>query len=99
MQEAAELLHQARQLRPTNVDALYETALLRSAQGDRNEAVVLLEELVRQAPKFVPGHVLLASLYRKQNRLREASREQVRIGELSGLEPGSSTSSDKRKQP
>jgi tetratricopeptide (TPR) repeat protein len=99
LKEAAILLRQATRLRPGNVDALYESALLQDAQGHTAEATVSLETLVRNAPNFLPGHVLLARLYRKQGRLLDARREQDRIEELNRDQQGKQASSSQAETP
>lgn len=99
LQEAAMLLGQATRLRPGNVDVLYETALLQDARGGSLEATRSLEALVRKAPDFAPGHVLLARLYRKQGRVQDAEREQIRIATLNQRQQGRQRATSQTEAP
>ena len=76
------LLKRALELRPDDPGPMFQLAQLVNAQGKPEEAVQLLEGVVKILPKYSPAHVLLARLYFKLKRNDEARREQALIEKL-----------------
>lgn len=74
--EALRHFVRALQVRPGDVDARYHMGLVYVLKGDTEKALELLEEVVREVPEYMEGHVALARLYFRMGRREDAMREQ-----------------------
>jgi tetratricopeptide (TPR) repeat protein len=74
-QEALPFFERAAKLRPDEVAAPYQVAMIDLAEGRFDKARVALERIVRQQPKFAQAHAGLAAVYVKLGRLLDARRE------------------------
>jgi len=72
----AALAHYRRALRvrPGSPNARYQIATVYLLQGRTEEAVDLIEGVVRDVPDFIEGHATLARLYFRQGRREDAQR-------------------------
>jgi tetratricopeptide (TPR) repeat protein len=75
-------LDKARQIRPKALEAQYQIASLEFGVGNVAEAAKLLEEVVADAPKFVEGHITLATVYYRQKRKADGDRERAIVDKL-----------------
>jgi lipopolysaccharide biosynthesis regulator YciM len=66
----------ALQVKPGDVDARYHMGLVYVLKGDTEKALELLEEVVKEVPEYMEGHVALARLYFRMGRREDAMREQ-----------------------
>ena len=73
--EALAYLTRASRLRSDDLAVLHALGSLHLARGDHQKACDALEPLVRRAPDFEQGHVLLAMAYARLGRKEEAERE------------------------
>jgi hypothetical protein len=55
---------------------------LELALGNLEKATAILEEVTREAPKFVEGHITLATAYYRQKRKADGDRERAIVAEL-----------------
>ena len=69
-------------MRPDDLTALYQMAQLAKDKGSDEEAVGLLERVIKQDPYLIPAHVLLARLYGKLNHTADFERERAEIDRL-----------------
>ena len=76
--KAADFFEEARQLDPFSPFNYLELARIRSAQGRMREAQNLLEETLRIEPNFLPGRILLATLFLHQGQ-KEAAQAELKI--------------------
>jgi tetratricopeptide (TPR) repeat protein len=79
---AAKYLNKARQLRPQSIALMYQLGSLEVALGNNEKALALLEQVTREAPTFVEGHITLASLYYKLKRKADGDRERAIVTQL-----------------
>ncbi len=81
---AAALPHieKALKLRPRSLAARYQKAALLAAAGRPEEALPLLEELVRDSPGFVEAHLQLAQIYFRLGRREDGQRHRAIVLEL-----------------
>jgi tetratricopeptide (TPR) repeat protein len=75
-------LQRAATVRPDDLGVRHAMAAAYLAQGDADKAVVLLEQVVAEAPSFVDGHVLLATTYYRLKRKEDGDRERAVIDRL-----------------
>jgi len=73
--ESHELLSRALAIRPLDVRARYQLALLESSAGNDTSAVGLLEGVVKDAPNFMEAHARLSALYFRLHRPEDSRRE------------------------
>ena len=96
--EALSYLRRAVQLRPREQYARYHLAAVYAASGKPNNALPLLESVVREHGEFVEARVLLASVYYRLNRKADGDREQAIIqkanAEQQAKQPGANVGSD-----
>ena len=80
----AALEHFARALgvRPGDIGARFQIATVKVALGRTDEALALLEPIVREAPKFVEARVTLATVYYRLKRREDGDRERALVDEL-----------------
>jgi tetratricopeptide (TPR) repeat protein len=81
--EAFQYLARAVQLRPRDEQACYNLAAVYAAQGKPNDALPLLEGVVRENPDFSEARLLLVSVYYRLNRKADGDREKAEIHKLS----------------
>ena len=80
--QAAKYLGRARQVRPHSLPLKYQLAALELATGDIVRATSMLEEVTRDAPSFVEGHITLATAYYRQKRKADGDRERSIVDKL-----------------
>jgi tetratricopeptide (TPR) repeat protein len=80
--EASTYLERAVTIRPANVNARRLLATVRLQTGRNEEAVELLEAIVKEVPDLVEAHVQLATAYNRLQRKEEAERERSIIDRL-----------------
>jgi len=75
-------LEKARSIRPKALEVQYQIASLELGLGNVAEATRLLEELTAASPKFVEGHITLATAYYRQKRKSDGDRERAIVDKL-----------------
>jgi tetratricopeptide (TPR) repeat protein len=80
--EASAYLERATMIRPQDLAARKLLASLRLQTGRTEEAVRMLEEIVKEAPEAVDAHVQLATGYNRLKRFDDARREREIIDRL-----------------
>jgi tetratricopeptide (TPR) repeat protein len=80
--EASTYLERATIIRPQDLTARKLLASLRLQTGRTEEALAMLEAIVKDAPDIVEVHVLLATAYNRLNRKDDAQRERETIDRL-----------------
>ena len=80
--EASTYLERATIIRPQDLTARKLLASLRLQTGKTEEALTMLEAIVKEAPDVVEVHVLLATAYNRLNRKEDAQRERETIDRL-----------------
>ena len=92
--EAMDYLTRAARLRPRDARVLYGLGNVHVAAGRIDAARDVLESLVKEAPDYQQGHVLLATVYYRQKRKDLGDRERAIVEKLSAAaqaaEPGAS---------
>lgn len=73
--EARPLLEHALQLRPKEMRARYQYAVLCSSEGDDGRAADLLESLIKDVPEYTEAHRSLSSIYFRLGRQADGRRE------------------------
>jgi tetratricopeptide (TPR) repeat protein len=79
LDEARTHLQRAIQLRPREQYARYHLAAVYAAAGKPNDALPLLEGVLKEHGDFVEARVLLASVYYRLNRKEDGDREKALI--------------------
>src|SRR5215510_2570059 len=82
LDEARDYLLRALTVRPSEPNARFYLASIDVAQGKLNEALPLLEQLVKDAADFVEAHVMLATVYYRMRRKADGDREQAVVNKL-----------------
>jgi tetratricopeptide (TPR) repeat protein len=82
LDEAREFLGRALTVRPNEPNARFYVASIDVAQGKLNEALPLLEQLVKDAADFVEAHVMLATVYYRLGRKADGDREKAIVNKL-----------------
>ena len=77
--EARNFLQRAIQLRPREQYARYHLAAIYAAAGKPNDALPLLEGVLKEHADFLEARVLLASVYYRLNRKEDGDREKALI--------------------
>jgi tetratricopeptide (TPR) repeat protein len=80
--EASAYLERATTIRPTDLAARKLLASLWLQTGRTEDAVQMLEAIVKEAPEAVDAHVQLATGYNRLNRKEDADRERAIIDRL-----------------
>jgi tetratricopeptide (TPR) repeat protein len=80
--EAGAYLARAMTIRPNDLSARKLLASLRLQTGDVEEAVAMLESIVKEAPDLIDAHVQLATGYNRLKRKEDADRERTIIDRL-----------------
>jgi tetratricopeptide (TPR) repeat protein len=75
LDEAHSYLERAMQLQPKEIRVGYQFALLRSDEGDDQQAAALLKALIKQAPEYTEAHRSLSTLYFRLGRVAEGRQE------------------------
>ncbi len=81
-EKAAEYLGRAEKMRPHSLALKYQLANLRLSTGAVAEAIAMLEEVTRDAPGFVEGHITLATAYYRAKRKVDGDRERSIVDKL-----------------
>ncbi len=81
-EEALEHFRRALGVRPGALEVRFQVALVYLLQKRTDEALKLVEEVVREAPDFVEGHVTLTQLYYRLGRREEAEHHRRIVDEL-----------------
>jgi len=82
LDEAKGYLEHAVKLKPGDVMARYESAMLKSTSGDYEAAAKQLEDVVKDSPDWLEPHVELTSLYYKLHRPEEGAKERAIVERL-----------------
>lgn len=82
LEKAKPYLDKALKLKPTDIMARYESALLQSASGQYQTAVQYLEQLTKDSPDWLEPHVELASLYYKLHRPQDGAKERAIVDRI-----------------
>jgi tetratricopeptide (TPR) repeat protein len=82
LQDSELYLDHALKLRPDDLNAQYQSAMLKSASGEYDAAVRELEEISRKAPDWLQPHVELAKLYYQLHRPQDGLRERELANKL-----------------
>jgi Tfp pilus assembly protein PilF len=80
--EASTYLERATTIRPNDLTARKLLASLRLQTGKVEEAVTMLEAIVKDAPDLVEAHVQLATAYNRLKRKDDADREKAIVDRL-----------------
>jgi len=81
-EESLRYLETAARLRPRDLSVSYSIANVKMALGKTVEAQILLERIVKEAPKFVEAHVSLATVYYRLKRKADGDRQRAIIQKL-----------------
>jgi tetratricopeptide (TPR) repeat protein len=94
LDEALDYLKRAARLRPQDPRVLYGLGNVHVAAGRLDAAREVLETLVKEAPAYQQGHVLLAKVYYRQKRKDLGDRERAIVEKLDAsaqaAQPGAS---------
>jgi Tfp pilus assembly protein PilF len=82
LDDASIYLERANTIRPGDLTARQLLASLRLQTGKTDEAVVMLEAIVKDAPEMIEAHVQLATAYGRLKRTADAQREREIIDRL-----------------
>jgi tetratricopeptide (TPR) repeat protein len=80
--EASAYLERASSIRPADITTRKLLATVRLQTGRTEEAAVMLEAIVKEAPSLVDAHVQLATAYNRLKRKADADRERAIIDKL-----------------
>ena len=80
--EAEPYLAKALLLRPNSVEALFQTGMLKLANGKLEDSLSELEQVEHQSPDFQEVHVQLALLYARLQRSSDSERERAIVIQL-----------------
>lgn len=86
LDEAKVYLDHAVKLKPADVMARYESAMLKSTSGEYETAARELEGVVKDNPDWLEPHVELASLYYKLHRPSDGARERAIVDQLTAAQ-------------
>lgn len=81
-EKAAPYLERARRIRPRSMALLYQLGSLELSRGNLSRAAELLEEVTRESPQFVEGHITLATVYYRLKRKADGDRERAIVDQL-----------------
>jgi tetratricopeptide (TPR) repeat protein len=81
-EDAAKYLYRARQIRPRSIALKYQLGNLEVGLGNIEKGRRMLEEVTREAPDFIEGHVSLATVYYRLKRKEDGDRERATVGRL-----------------
>jgi tetratricopeptide (TPR) repeat protein len=79
---AMKLLDRALRVRPGDLRVLYQVATVQLASGKTEEARATLEDVLKQSPDFVEGHISLATIYYHEKRKADGDRERAIVQRL-----------------
>jgi tetratricopeptide (TPR) repeat protein len=82
LEEAKIYLDHAVKLKPGDIMARYESAMLKSTSGEYEAAAQELEEVVKDNPDWLEPHVELTSLYYKLHRPSDGAKERAIVERL-----------------
>jgi tetratricopeptide (TPR) repeat protein len=82
LEEAKVYLDHAVKLKPADVMARYESAMLKSTSGEYEIAARELEGVIKDNPDWLEPHVELASLYYKLHRPEDGAKERATVDRL-----------------
>ena len=98
--EAFKYESRAVRLRPRDQYARYQLAAVYAAIAKPNEALPLLEGVVKEYPEFVEAHALLATVYYRLSRKEDGKRESAIVQKLNAeqqaKQPGSQNGNNQR---
>ena len=80
--QAMTYLKRAAAIRPTDLSLRHLMAATHLGLGEPEKALALLEPVVKEAPDFIDGHVLLATMYYRLKRKDDAERERAIVTRL-----------------
>ena len=74
--------NQALNVRPADIATRYQIATVHLARQQNAAATAMLEEIVKEAPKFIEAHVALATAYYRQQRKADGDRHKAIVDRL-----------------
>jgi Tfp pilus assembly protein PilF len=80
--KALPYLERALQVRPGDMSARFQIALVRLAQGQEDWARTELQSIVKEVPSFVEAHVTLATIYFREKQKTEGEKERAIVERL-----------------
>lgn len=80
--QAKKHLELASRMRPSSLAVKYQMANLDLSSGDTAKATATLEEVIKQSPDFVEGHITLATAYYRLKRKSDGDREREIVNRL-----------------
>ena len=81
-EEALERFEHALRIRPGTLELRFQIALVYVLTERIDEAVLMIEQIVEEAPDFLEGHVTLTRLYYRLRRTEEAQRHRAIVERL-----------------
>ena len=75
MEQADKLLRRAHQIKPNDVEVMFQLARIARSKENFTEAATLLERVIRDKPDHARAHVLLAQTYFRLKRTADGKRE------------------------
>jgi tetratricopeptide (TPR) repeat protein len=84
--DAEKLLNRAHQIRPDDLEIMFQLARIARARGHFQEAVDLLERVIAAQPDHTRAHVLLAQTYFRLKRTADGNREREIVRRLNDEE-------------
>jgi len=88
LDEAETMLNRAHQMRPGDVEVMFQLARVARAREKFREAMDLLERVIAVKPDHTRAHVLLAQTYFRLKRMEDGKREREIVRRLSAEEQG-----------
>jgi cytochrome c-type biogenesis protein CcmH/NrfG len=80
--EAEKLLNRAHQIRPNDLEIMFQLARIARARDHFQEALELLQKVVAARPDHTRAHVLLAQTYFRLKRTADGNREREVVRRL-----------------
>jgi tetratricopeptide (TPR) repeat protein len=96
---AEQKFRRALQLRPSDPGVRYQLATVHLARNENEQALALLEPLVRESPTFVEARVSLATVYYRLKRKEDGDRERAAVDELTKAAQARQPTAADRKPP
>ncbi|MBL8233601.1 MAG: tetratricopeptide repeat protein [Bryobacterales bacterium] len=82
LDQAERYLKQAARVRPHDISLRYQLGSLELSKGNVARAAELLESVVRDSPRFLEGHITLATAYYRLKRKADGDRERAIVEKL-----------------
>jgi tetratricopeptide (TPR) repeat protein len=86
LDDAEPMLRQAHQMRPGDLEVMFQLARVARAREHYDEAMILLEQVIAAKPDHTRAHVLLAQTYFHLKRTADGNREREIVRRLGAAE-------------